>query len=204
MKTPARLQRNAAPTISSRPSATSATLGTVDAGTDIEPWPQESRPPTGRLHRKPVPDCRRTDLPPAQTNAAATRPAWPLDTTPLGAYLRNVGQNDCKKICRAKTPSSRRKRFTLFLRTLAPLRLCGRHSVFPIFSSSQNFKYLWLGINKSGVAQWGSKSALGDDGDLQRHREIGGEPDRDLMISRDFDGRFQVDLAPIDVEAFGF
>jgi len=79
----------------------------------------------------------------------------------LDSYLRNVGQNDCKNIYRAKTlpedgsapirlaePSTRRKGFTLYLRTLAPLRLCGRYSFFPIFSSSQNFKYLWLDLSK--------------------------------------------------------
>ena len=34
--------------------------------------------------------------------------------------------------------------FTLFLRTLAPLRLCARQSFFPVFSSAENIKYLWL------------------------------------------------------------
>ncbi len=62
----------------------------------------------------------------------------------LASYHRIVKQSESKKIDRAKTPSSQRKMFTLFLRSLAPLRLCARHSFFPIFSSSQNFKYLWL------------------------------------------------------------
>jgi len=85
---------------------------------------------------------------------------WP---SRLDTYLGTVEQNESRKIYRAKTPSTQRKilchfdrrekSFLDFSHPLGmtalgpspwrPLRLCARH-VFPISSSSEHFKYLWL------------------------------------------------------------
>ena len=70
-----------------------------------------------------------------------------------------IQQKDLKKIYRAKhvlspsarlrinsvegKPNTQSKTFTYFSEPWRPLRLCARH-VFPISSSSQNSKYLWL------------------------------------------------------------
>jgi hypothetical protein len=63
-----------------------------------------------------------------------------------------VKQKGCKKIDRVKTPGSQRKMFTLFLRSLAPLR---ETQFFPILSSAQNFKSLELGFRVSDLVPFG-------------------------------------------------
>src|SRR3972149_5211735 len=69
----------------------------------------------------------------------------------LDTYLGSVEQNGSRKFYRAKTPSTQRKIITYFSEPWRPLRLCARH-VFPISSSSEHFKYLWLGFNPTETA----------------------------------------------------
>jgi hypothetical protein len=98
----------------------------------------------------------------------------------LDTYLRNVEQNDSRKIYRAKTPSTPRKIITYFSEPWRPLRLCARH-VFPISSSSEHFKYLWLDSYLRNVGQYDCKTIY-----RAKHAKLAKAPPLARFLSKSF------------------
>jgi len=70
----------------------------------------------------------------------------------IDTYLGNVEENDSRKIYPAKAPRRKVKKILRILRTLAPLRLCGRHGFSDLVFVSE-FQILLARFNRVAFAK---------------------------------------------------